>query len=92
MAETICFDTFHSRETRVKTVLITGGASGIGLATATRMARTMQVIIVDRDGARAAQGMPHVPEMDDATLGDVRQYLRTRAAAARAATLSTNGG
>ena len=53
MAETICFDTFHSRETRVKTVLITGGASGIGLATATRMARTMQVIIVDRDGVRA---------------------------------------
>ena len=37
----------------MKTVLITGGASGIGLATATRMARTMQVIIVDRDGARA---------------------------------------
>ena len=37
----------------MKTVLITGGASGIGLATATRLARTMQVIIVDRDGARA---------------------------------------
>ena len=53
MAETICFDPFHSRETRVKTVLITGGASGIGLATATRLARTMQVIIVDRDGVRA---------------------------------------
>ena len=53
MAETICFDPFHFRETRVKTVLITGGVSGIGLATATRLARTMQVIIVDRDGARA---------------------------------------
>ena len=53
MAETICFDPFLFMETRVKTVLITGGASGIGLATATRLARTMQVIIVDRDGARA---------------------------------------
>jgi 3-oxoacyl-[acyl-carrier protein] reductase len=39
----------------VKTVLITGGASGIGLATARRMALTMRVIIVDRDGARAAR-------------------------------------
>jgi 3-oxoacyl-[acyl-carrier protein] reductase len=38
----------------VKTVLITGGASGIGLATAKRMARTMRVIIVDRDAGRAA--------------------------------------
>lgn len=38
----------------MKTVLITGGASGIGLATAKRMARTMRVIIVDRDAGRAA--------------------------------------
>jgi 3-oxoacyl-[acyl-carrier protein] reductase len=37
----------------VKTVLITGGASGIGLATARRMARTMRVIIVDRNAERA---------------------------------------
>ena len=39
----------------MKTVLITGGASGIGLATAKRMAKSMRVIIVDRDGARAAE-------------------------------------
>ena len=37
----------------MKTVLITGGASGIGLATARRMARTMRVIIVDRNAERA---------------------------------------
>ena len=37
----------------MKTVLITGGASGIGLATAKRMARTMHVIIVDRNAERA---------------------------------------
>ncbi len=39
----------------MKTVLITGGASGIGLATAKRLARSMRVIIVDKDAARATE-------------------------------------
>ena len=42
-------ETFEGRR-----AVITGGASGIGLATAKRMARTMRVIIVDRDAGRAA--------------------------------------
>ena len=37
----------------MKTVLITGAASGIGLATARRLARTMRVVIADRHADRA---------------------------------------
>ena len=39
----------------MKTSLVTGGASGIGEATARRLARTMRVIIADIDGDKAEQ-------------------------------------
>jgi NAD(P)-dependent dehydrogenase (short-subunit alcohol dehydrogenase family) len=39
----------------MKTALVTGGASGIGEATARRLARTMRVIIADIDGDEAEQ-------------------------------------
>ena len=38
----------------MRTLLITGGASGIGLATARRIGRRMHVIIADLDGEKAA--------------------------------------
>jgi NAD(P)-dependent dehydrogenase (short-subunit alcohol dehydrogenase family) len=37
-----------------RTLLVTGGASGIGLATVRRMARTMKVVVADIDGGAAA--------------------------------------
>lgn len=37
----------------MKTVLITGGASGIGAATAKRLSASMRVLIADRDGEKA---------------------------------------
>ena len=45
-----------SEEALMKTVLITGAASGIGLATAQRLAGKMQVVIADRNlgGAKKA--------------------------------------
>jgi NAD(P)-dependent dehydrogenase (short-subunit alcohol dehydrogenase family) len=39
----------------LQTILITGGASGIGLAAARRMSRRMNVIIADLDGDRATE-------------------------------------
>jgi 3-oxoacyl-[acyl-carrier protein] reductase len=38
----------------LQTVLITGGASGIGLAAAQRLAARWQVVVADKDGDRAA--------------------------------------
>jgi meso-butanediol dehydrogenase/(S,S)-butanediol dehydrogenase/diacetyl reductase len=57
-----------------KRVLITGGASGIGKATAIRfLEEGSQVIVLDRDEAGCRQVQQELPELTDAIIADVSQ-------------------
>ncbi len=64
----------------MKTILITGAASGIGLATARRMASHMKIVIADRnyeaairaaDGIRSEGGQAYPVEVDVSVAGSV---------------------
>jgi 2-hydroxycyclohexanecarboxyl-CoA dehydrogenase len=44
-----------TKQARMKTLIITGGASGIGAATARLLSRTMRVVVADYDGDKATE-------------------------------------
>jgi NAD(P)-dependent dehydrogenase (short-subunit alcohol dehydrogenase family) len=68
-----------------KRVLITGGASGIGAATAARFLQEgAQVCILDRD-AKACEAIRHqLPAISDAIIADVTDLMQVEAAFAEA--------
>jgi meso-butanediol dehydrogenase/(S,S)-butanediol dehydrogenase/diacetyl reductase len=68
-----------------KRVLITGGASGIGAATAARfLEEGSQVAILDRD-AKACEAIRHqLPQISDAIIADVADRTQVEAAFAQA--------
>jgi meso-butanediol dehydrogenase / (S,S)-butanediol dehydrogenase / diacetyl reductase len=74
-----------------KRVLITGGASGIGAATAARfLEEGSQVCVLDRD-ARACENLRHeLPQISEAIIADVTDLMQVEAAFAEA--IRTMGG
>jgi meso-butanediol dehydrogenase/(S,S)-butanediol dehydrogenase/diacetyl reductase len=73
------------RGLNTKRVLITGGASGIGAATAARfLEEGAQVCILDRDG-KACESIRHqLPQISEAILADVTNLTQVEAAFAQA--------
>ncbi len=68
-----------------KRVLITGGASGIGAATATRfLEEGSQVCVLDRDGQRCGEIKRELPQLSEAIIADVTDLMQVEAAAAEA--------
>jgi meso-butanediol dehydrogenase / (S,S)-butanediol dehydrogenase / diacetyl reductase len=73
------------RGLKSKRILITGGASGIGAATAARfLEEGSQVCILDRD-AKACEAIRHqLPQISEAIIADVTNLQQVEAAFARA--------
>jgi meso-butanediol dehydrogenase/(S,S)-butanediol dehydrogenase/diacetyl reductase len=64
-----------------KRVLITGGASGIGAATAARfLEEGAQVVILDRDAQASAELRRQLPALSGAVLADVSQLSQVQSA------------
>jgi meso-butanediol dehydrogenase/(S,S)-butanediol dehydrogenase/diacetyl reductase len=75
-----------------KRVLITGGASGIGRATAARfLEEESQVCVLDRDTEALAQIRRQLPALAGTVTGDVSNLEQVRAAFAEAAGLMGGG-
>jgi meso-butanediol dehydrogenase / (S,S)-butanediol dehydrogenase / diacetyl reductase len=73
------------RGLRGKRVLITGGASGIGAATAMRfLEEGSQVCILDRDGKACAAIRQQLPQISEAIIADVTNLMQVEAAVADA--------
>jgi NAD(P)-dependent dehydrogenase (short-subunit alcohol dehydrogenase family) len=73
------------RGLKAKRVLITGGASGIGAATAVRfLEEGSQVCILDRDPAACAALRQQLPEISEAIVADVTNLKQVQAAFAAA--------
>jgi meso-butanediol dehydrogenase/(S,S)-butanediol dehydrogenase/diacetyl reductase len=68
-----------------KRVLITGGASGIGAATATRfLEEGSQVCVLDRDGNACGEIRRQLPALSEAIIADVTDLMQVEAAFADA--------
>jgi meso-butanediol dehydrogenase/(S,S)-butanediol dehydrogenase/diacetyl reductase len=68
-----------------KRVLITGGASGIGAATAARLLEEgSQVCVLDRDGNACAELRRRLPALAEAIIADVTDLMQVEAAFANA--------
>jgi NAD(P)-dependent dehydrogenase (short-subunit alcohol dehydrogenase family) len=68
-----------------KRVLITGGASGIGAATAARfLEEGSQVCVLDRDGNACAELRRRLPALAEAIIADVTDLMQVEAAFANA--------
>ena len=68
-----------------KRVLITGGASGIGAATATRfLEEGSQVCVLDRDGNACGEIRRQLPALSEAIIADVTDLMQVEAAFANA--------
>ncbi|HET9409217.1 MAG TPA: SDR family oxidoreductase [Candidatus Sulfotelmatobacter sp.] len=68
-----------------KRVLITGGASGIGAATAGRfLEEGSRVCILDRDARACEQSRQQLPELSEAIIADVTDLMQVEAAVADA--------
>jgi meso-butanediol dehydrogenase/(S,S)-butanediol dehydrogenase/diacetyl reductase len=68
-----------------KRVLITGGASGIGAATAARfLEEGSQVCILDRDAQACEATRHHLPGISEALIADVTDLMQVEAALAEA--------
>src|SRR6478672_12201376 len=73
------------RGLRDKRVLITGGASGIGAATAARfLEEGSRVCVLDRDGAACARIKHELPALGEAIIADVTDLRQVEAAFAEA--------
>jgi meso-butanediol dehydrogenase/(S,S)-butanediol dehydrogenase/diacetyl reductase len=73
------------RGLKAKKVLITGGASGIGAATAARfLEEGAQVSIVDRDAKACADIRRQLPKLSEAIVADVTNLMQVEAAFAEA--------
>src|SRR5271163_2955403 len=71
-----------------KRVLITGGASGIGAATAARfLEEGSQVCVLDRDSAACAAIRQQLPGISEAIIADVTDLMQVESAFARAVRL-----
>src|ERR1700739_4944599 len=68
-----------------KTVLITGGASGIGAATAARfLEEGSRVCVLDRDAAACDHVKRELPALGEAIIADVTDLMQVEAAFAEA--------
>ncbi len=68
-----------------KRVLITGGASGIGAATAARfLEEGARVCVIDRDDAACARIKHELPALGEAIIADVTDLMQVEAAFAEA--------
>lgn len=68
-----------------KRVLITGGASGIGAATAARfLEEGSQVCVLDRDATACEEIRRQLPQLGEAIIADVTDLMQVEAAAAEA--------
>ena len=68
-----------------KRVLITGGASGIGAATAARfLEEGSRVCVLDRDAAACARIKHELPELSEGIIADVTDLMQVEAAFAEA--------
>ncbi|SPF49991.1 Short-chain dehydrogenase/reductase SDR [Candidatus Sulfotelmatobacter kueseliae] len=73
------------RGLKEKRVLITGGASGIGAATAARfLEEGSRVCVLDRDGTACGQIKHELPALGEAIIADVTDLMQVEAAFAEA--------
>jgi NAD(P)-dependent dehydrogenase (short-subunit alcohol dehydrogenase family) len=76
----------------VNTLLITGGASGIGLAAAKRMAERCRVVIADKDGDRARAAAAELSRQDRQASAVAVDVSDSRSVAAMMETISREVG
>jgi meso-butanediol dehydrogenase / (S,S)-butanediol dehydrogenase / diacetyl reductase len=77
--------TDHMRGLKDKRVLITGGASGIGAATAARfLEEGSRVCVLDRDAAACERIKRELPALAEAIIADVTDLMQVEAAFAEA--------